>query len=260
MDKLLELVLKNPIILFLVGAWLIGMITNVTKARKKAQERREASTRPQPVPKSITAQQSSIPQGSIKAASQPSAGSGLSRGMGTGQRKALTQQRQAPVAARGQRSITPTPMQAPVAARSPAPAAGTASSPQQVAAEMRRILGLSPEPAAPAPRPASPPPLRREPELIPVDPASVKLRDSRVDSHVGEQMRDRHIARSMVGRTSSKRGKIGNLGGRVNTARRVRPVAKERRFALDELRKAIVINEILMPPVSMRERDQRRPI
>ena len=32
MDKLLEALLRNPIILFVVGAWVVGMISNAAKS------------------------------------------------------------------------------------------------------------------------------------------------------------------------------------------------------------------------------------
>ena len=53
------------------------------------------------------------------------------------------------------------------------------------------------------------------------------------------------------------RGAIGNLGGRVSSGKRA--VGRDSRYALDDLRKAIVISEILSPPVSLRSHDDRRP-
>ena len=50
---------------------------------------------------------------------------------------------------------------------------------------------------------------------------------------------------------------IGNLGGRV--AKQARQARRGSRYALDDLRQAIVINEILSPPVGLRDYDERRP-
>jgi hypothetical protein len=80
-------------------------------------------------------------------------------------------------------------------------------------------------------------------------------------SRVGEGIRDRHLKRSQVGqseRRPSARGAIGNLGGRVQAKTRVDVQASERRFAMDDLRRVIVMNEILSPPVAMRSPGGRR--
>ena len=124
---------------------------------------------------------------------------------------------------------------------------------------MRRILGLEPDPPRPAPQPRPAPP----PPPPPRRPAREALEDdraryaSRVDPHVGESIRDRHMAATKVGQPRGGRGAIGNLGGRV--AKQARQARRGSRYALDDLRQAIVINEILSPPVGLRDYDERRP-
>ena len=61
-----------------------------------------------------------------------------------------------------------------------------------------------------------------------------------------------------VGKPRAGRGAIGNLGGRVTKKERVRRGGS--RYSLDDLRKAMVLNEILSPPVSVRPHDDRRPV
>lgn len=226
MDKLIELLLKNPIIAVFLVIWIAGSIGNAVQAKKRAEKRRRRSG-----PKSEPAQTR------VEPVSRPSPVA-----------------RQAP-----QPSSAPQP--------SPAPAAGggrlsgsAAQTPEQIAREMRRILGLEPDPPRPAPpsRPAPPPP-----PPPPPGPAREALKDdlaryaSRVDPHVGESIRDRHMAATKVGQPRGGRGAIGNLGGRVAT--QARQARRGSRYALDDLRRAIVINEILSPPVGLRGYEERRP-
>ena len=229
MDKLIRLLFENPILLFIIGAWVLGAISNAAKAKDKAgggsAGRRRSRRR---------------------------------RGVDEQQTVASPLPRSAPQPAPG-RPTPPKPQ--PSAAGSGGRLAGSAAqTPEQIAREMRRILGLEPAPAASPPpsRPSapSPPPLERPPEPIRVSTESSNLR-TRVDPHVGEGIRDRHMRESMVGKPRAGRGAIGNLGGRVTG--RKRAVAHGSRYALDDLRKAIVINEILSPPVSLRSHDDRRP-
>lgn len=247
MDKLLELLLRNPIILFLVGAWVIGMITNVVKAKKKANDRRRA-------------QEAAKPK------------------VDTSVQRPLPEQRQAPVTRRQTQADPQSQTQPQVptqpqtqAQRQPQAAGGrlggqpgpsTAQSPEQIAREMRRILGIEPDdapkPAAPSrsvPKP-TPPPLQAPAEVAPVNPRDRRM-GTHVDPHVGEGIRDRQMKATKVGQPRGGRGAIGNLGGRVK--KRQVKARVSTRFSLDDLRKAIVINEILSPPVSVRSHEDRRP-
>ena len=151
--------------------------------------------------------------------------------------------------------------QAPVAQKATKSASGplagsTAQTPEQIAREMRRILGLEQQPPAAAKPPAAPPPIERPPEPIYVSTSEQTL-ESHVDPHVGERIRDRHLRESQVGKPRAGRGKLGGLGGRVESRKRVASAGS--RYSLDDLRKAIVINEILSPPVSVRSHEDRRP-
>lgn len=259
MDKIIELLMKQPIIAFFLVIWVIGAIGNALKAKQKVKERNEAKTRPTPVAR---AESSDSPAGNMPAGSRAVGGDkpgAVVGGMGTGQQKQLTAQRQAPISMRGRdRQVIPTAK--PVPATKPA-----AKSPDQVAREMRRILGLEPEAPKPVAAPAqpAPPPMRREPVMI--DHAAVQLSKSpsrakqHMSSHVGEGMRDRHMAASKVGQTTRKpssRGEIGNLGGR-NKPRKRRPMEHIRRYPMTDLRRMIVMSELLSPPITMRPKSDR---
>lgn len=241
MDKLIDLLLKNPIILFLIGAWVVGIISNAAKAKQKAAQRRKAEEAKKPK-------------------------------VDTTVRQPLPEQRQAPVAgrreappSRAQTAAAPTGPQAVGQQVSTGPggrqAGAMAQSPDEIAREMRRILGLDPEPAAkpapaaPRPRP-TPPPIEKPPQPVRVSTQDRRL-ETHVDPHVGERIRDRHMQESQVGKPRAGRGAIGNLGGRVQQRKKV--AGRSSRYSLDDLRKAIVINEILSPPVSVRPHEDRHP-
>lgn len=259
MDKIIELLMKQPIVAFFLVIWVIGAITNALKAKQKVRARNEAKNSPASLSTSVTRAEpvdsSTGDAGNIAGravgGSKPGAVVG---GMGTGQQKRLAQQRQAPASMRGRdRQVIPAANPAPVAK----PAAKT---PDQVAREMRRILGLEVEPptASPAPVRATPPPMRNEAVLV--DPASVQLSKSpanakqHMDSHVGEGMRGRQMAATKVGKTvrkESARGAIGNLGGR-NMTRKRQLVEHVRRYPMTDLRRMVVMTELLSPPITLR--------
>ena len=272
MDKIIELLMKQPIIAFFLVIWVIGAIGNALKAKQKVKERNEAKTRPTPVARAESSDSlagnslaGNAPAGSTSAGNIADRAVGGSKpgavvgGMGTGQQKQLAAQRQAPTSMRGRdRQVIPTAK--PVPATNPA-----AKTPDQVAREMRRILGLEPEAPKPVAAPAqpAPPPMRREPVMI--DNAAVQLSKSpsrakeHMSSHVGEGMRDRHMAASKVGQTTRKpssRGEIGNLGGR-NKPRKRRLVERVRRYPMTDLRRIIVMSELLSPPITMRPKSDR---
>jgi hypothetical protein len=134
-------------------------------------------------------------------------------------------------------------------------------SPEEIAAEMRRILGMDPRPAPPAPArppaPAARPPAPRlqhadEPRLgdAPVAVGSRPIGDLavKVDPHVGETIRQRRApATGSVGAVA-----LGDLGGRQRTGRVI-----ERRGSslvdLQDLPRAIVLREILDRPLALRD-------
>ena len=242
MDKLIELLFREPLLLFVVGAWIFGMIGNAAKAKKKVESRRRA--RPATQAKIEAAVQKPVVDRRRGVVTQPSA-AGNRSGAGA--------------------TATPPP---PPIARSQGRLAGSAAqTPEQIALEMRRVLGL--EAGAPprasksvAPKPPSnpvaPPPISSQPEgNAAIGATRDRSLKTRVDPHVGERIRDRHMAESKVGVPRAGQGALGGLGGRVKHKQRA--ATRGSRYSLDDLRKAIVINEILNPPVSMRSYDERRP-
>lgn len=127
----------------------------------------------------------------------------------------------------------------------------SATSADQIAAEMRRILREAEQrsaPAAEAPRPA--PVVQRnrvEPERapVPVVPTTqARKLPTHVDPHVGEQLAQRHV------KTTGPSRELGSLGGRSQQ----RAVQREelKRFALKDLKRAFVLSEILGPPLARR--------
>ncbi|MEZ6037770.1 MAG: hypothetical protein R3F29_09840 [Planctomycetota bacterium] len=213
--KILDFLLRNPIFLFVLLAWLVPMIGNILKKTEKARRAR-GSAPPPPPRQSIPSQAQPMPR------------------------------------------REPAPVVQTVSRPSPSPA----KSAEEVAREMRRILGL--EPAAPKPAPApAPPPVRRAPIGAPIErppqPIKISTRDRKLelhaDPHVGDSIRGRHLQKPRRQPQSSRQG-LGNLGGRVvDHAPRSRVGS---RFALDDLKRAIVLSEILAPPVALRPFEERR--
>ena len=131
----------------------------------------------------------------------------------------------------------------------------------EIAREMRRILRRAePEPAAPRPPLPTPAPVGRRQvgeEVAPraVAPTTATRRlSTHIDPHVGESIGQRvHRQRSTVGE-HARGTELGTLGGRVQ-----QPVAQRssaHRFALDDLKRAFVLSEILGPPLSLRPERQ----
>lgn len=239
MDKLIDLLFQNPILLFLVGAWLVGMIGNAARAKNAAKGKDAARNR--------VKQRLATPAVAELPAATEKVRETFVGDLGAGQRAVLPHQRQAPASMRGARAM---------------PAATSAATPlrnqsaEDVAREMRRVLGLEPDPR-PVAAPVSPP---DEPEVISMDPApdSTRSADGRLVSHVGEGMRGRHLAKSKVGQQKSGRASMGSLGGRVHAVK-AHAIAP-RRYAMDDLRRAVVMSEILSPPVALRADQIHRPV
>ncbi|MCB9878409.1 MAG: hypothetical protein H6835_12490 [Planctomycetes bacterium] len=225
--KIFDFLLRNPIFLFVLLAWLVPTIGNVLKKAEKARRARGSS--PPPPPRhSIPSQAQPLPP-----RAQPMARSAPAR--------------QSPPAAQ--------PAQA--------------KSAEEIAREMRRILGLEAAPPKPAPRPAAqatppaPPPIRRAPIAAPIErppqPIQISTRDRKLelhgDSHVGDGIRARHLDKQKR-RQPSGGQRLGDLGGRVVAHGQRRRAGS--RFALDDLKRAIVLSEILAPPVALRPFEERR--
>ena len=130
---------------------------------------------------------------------------------------------------------------------------------EDIAAEMRRILGMETEPVRQRPRPAAPPPPPPPPQRAPraemtgERPPQIALpttQDRKLEihdhSHVGEGMQRRHIAP----KTAGDRG-LGTLGGRAGRQRRRMGVGD--RYSLADLKTAFVLSEILGPPRALRD-------
>lgn len=260
MDKIIELLMRQPIVAFFLVIWVIGAITNALKAKQKVRERSEAKARSAQVSAAQSAgtSVSDGPSGDVASRSVAGAKPGVVVGdLGTGEQKRLKQQRQAPASMRGRdRQVIPAAKSVPVAKPAAKP---VTNSPEQVAREMRRLLGLETDPAPPVPNPTPSvsPPVRS----APVESVEISFRDSparaeqHVESHVGESIRDRHMAASKVGTTQSSRGEIGNLGGRTKKVKR-RMLDYKRRYAMTDLRRIVVMNEILSPPITLRQRQE----
>jgi len=233
-DRLIAFFLKNPILLIVVVVWLLGIVGNIAKAAKKAKERAEAAAR---------------------------------RG-----------QRDEPI------GTGPASLPGPAPAREPEPV----RSADEIAREMRRILGIEPKEtdarrgdSAPTEMPSHredavreasvgetartevpPAPPRRqrnvaEPERapVPVAPTTASRRLTiHVDPHVGEGIQKRGTVTS--GRVGEHAGhELGTLGGRVQQAGRRSGVSS--RYALDDLKRALVLSEILGPPLALRSGERQ---
>ena len=221
MQRVIDFLIANPLVLLILFAWVAGMIGNIGKAAKKARERTERTERTR---SATPAQQPQHPQ-------QP-----------------------------------------------PAREPGTRSA-EEVAQEMRRILGLDPEheeeqpsEPPPQPRPLSKPPaplggpsgsvpqevgrreLAAERPPTPVMPTTQERRIvTHVDPHVGERIARRAVQGGLVGKHEPS--PLGTLGGRVSGPARAR--RKSVRYSLDDVQKALVLNEILGKPLALRELDDR---
>jgi len=227
MGRLFEFLVNNPLVLLLLVAWVAGMIGNIGKAAKKTRERAERTER-----------RSAPPQPTSRPPSQP--------------------------AEPGTRSA------------------------EEVARQMRRILGLDPEeeqeqPSEPPPRPVpqraesrraesprpgslGPRPAHEEVgrrEIVvaerpptPVMPTTQERRiPVHVDPHVGDRITGRHSPQSgRVGKHEPSSA-LGTLGGRVAGPVRARRMSQ--RYALDDITKALVLNEILGKPLALRQLDDR---
>jgi hypothetical protein len=133
-------------------------------------------------------------------------------------------------------------------------------SPEEVAAEMRRLLGMDRSPAAqpaPVPRPVVAPALKkparreakegdREPE--PLRASSMSKFGTHVDPHVGESMQRRSSV--MSGGVASH--ELGTLGGRRGAAAAHASQRARGLVDLSDLSRAFVLREILDQPRALR--------
>lgn len=136
-------------------------------------------------------------------------------------------------------------------------------SPEEVAAEMRRLLGMD-RPAAGTPppqtrpqpiRPVTPPPVPQRREATegdrgtqPMRPSQIGKVTTHVDPHVGEGVQRR--AAPMSGGVAAH--ELGTLGGRSHLAGRRRAQSARGLVDLSDLSRAIVLREILDAPRALR--------
>lgn len=148
------------------------------------------------------------------------------------------------------------------------PPSPTQRSADDVAAEMRRILGMEGPVQRPRPVeaevhvPAKPRPAPRRRDVVvserpptPVAPTTqARALEIHVDSHIGDGIKARHLDASPKGARARDR-EMGTLGGRVHAA--VRRRTEGARYSLDDLKTAFVLSEILGPPMSLRGIEER---
>lgn len=218
MDRLLRLLFDQPIILFVLFAWVAGAIGNAVRAARKRQESGSARSTPPPLPSRETA---------------PAA------------------RRSAEDVAREMRRIL-----------------GMEDVPTEVKPEARPVArqpveARSTEPTSTeAPRPRSLPPTigRRDvalPERAPT-PAMPTTQNRRLHlheaSHLGERMQHRNSPQSRRVAQPADR-ELGSLGGRVHAASIIRREGV-RLVDLSDLKRAFVMNEILGKPLALRASEQ----
>lgn len=187
---------------------------------------------------------------------------------GVGQRAQQAARRSAEELARrraaGQAPQPPRPQQTQLPAMQtkapPTPAGrGRPMTQEEAIAEMRRILAGEAPAGRPEPKPQPRPEPRPEPRRqrpMRQEPASgdaarggrLSQMEVHVDPHVGERMQRRQSPSSgRVGHTG-----LGGLGGREKRAG-PRRAARVGLLDLDDLKRAIVVREVLGPPVALRE-------
>jgi len=227
MRQIWDLLLANPIIFFVLAAWAAGAIGNALRTKSAQRKAAEQRTQRQLQP---------------RPANQPPAQSAR------------------PEPAR-QARVEPPPLVR------KAQTGGGSRSPDEIAAEMRRILGLDVE-ITPAVRERSEP-VRREPRRETVQPerpptvvaptTQSRHLELHERSHVGEQLAARKGPHSgIVGAHDST---FGSLGGRnVRRAPRVRVSTVQRLIDLSDLKRTILAYEILGPPVCLRGDNEMRAL
>lgn len=130
---------------------------------------------------------------------------------------------------------------------------------EAIAKEMEQLLRKEAERQPEPGSVAVPPPLPRRPVDVveperpptPVVPTTQKRRlPIHVEPHVGEQIERRQVlASGRIGERSPSQ-ELGTLGGRRLPVAQRR--AAGRRYALDDLKRVVVLNEILGPPLALR--------
>ncbi len=224
MDWLIRFFREQPLLLVVAVAWIAGIVGNIAKAAKTARERAEERTRggrmprPEPASDPAPAADSRLPDTAAESIEREM--ERLLRGGAGGPDRETSPA--------GYREV---PIETPASEPEPAPA---------------------PPPPLPRRRPL---PIRRDvPEAerppVPVVPTTSGPRLPRhVDPHVGESIQHRAAVGGRVGEHVLGQ-ELGNLGGRVHDGPQ-RRVSKSR-YSLDDLKRVVVLNEILGPPLAVR--------
>ena len=171
-------------------------------------------------------------------------------------RKAKQQQRGQQQRGQQRRPLSPQPGQAQTRElRAPSrPARPTA---EEVAAEIRRVMGMEEAPRPVVQEPIQPPP-QPPPHVESLHTPEAGFEhfaeevgglQPNVDPHVGEEVSQRHVPSSRV----TPRRELGTLGGRVHRAKPKTFRERMRRFNLDDPAAVMVTLEILGPPRALRE-------
>lgn len=233
LEQVWRILRDNPILLLLVGSWVVGGIGSaVRKARERAEQERQAGRRmPLDVPQQDDAR---TLQAEPARPSEEDVAEKLRRILG--EMDAGTQ---------------------PVPQRAPEPVARRGAQPHtfdEDAGEEVREVTVREEPRAVPARPAEPPPLPRREAPTPFAPrpfvpSTLGKVQVQVNPHVGESIQRRAAPAS--GAVAAKQ--LGGLGGRGPAQVRRRVGGTGEMVDLSDLRSAIILREVLDRPLALRE-------
>ena len=215
MKRLIEFLVQNPILGFVAVAWIGGILGNIAKSAKR---RSQQSTLPPPAPQPIPRPAEAKSEADAEAVARE-----MRRILGEREREVARERQRAEAEAAAARSQ---PRAEPVEADFEPPPLPVRTPPVLPSDRRRNVA-----------EPERPP--------LPVVPTTSARRLPRhIDPHVGETLAQRHV------RTSAVPHELGTLGGR--SAHGAQRVQQERRFVLDDLKRAFVLSEILGPPLANR--------
>jgi hypothetical protein len=232
LEQIWRILRDNPILLLLVGSWVVGGIGSaVRKARERAEQERQAGRR---MPMDVPQEDARTMQAEPSRPSEEDVAEKLRRILGeleTG----------GPAA--------PQRVPAPAARREPTPHSFDADAEEEV-----REVTVREEPRAVPVRNAEPPalPQRSAPTSYaprPFVPSTLGRVPVQVQPHVGESMQRRSAPASGAVATT----RLGELGGRGPAETRRRSGRPGALVDLTDLRSAIVLREVLDRPLALRE-------
>ena len=232
LEQVWRILRDNPILLLLVGSWIVGGIGSaVRKARERAEAERRAGRR---IPAASAGEDVRTLQAEPVRPAEEDVAEKLRRILGE-------------MESGGQPASQRTPE--PASRREPQPH----SFDEDVEEEIREVT-VREEPRAVPVRTAAPPPLpqRSAPTSYtprPFVPSTLGKVPVQVQPHVGESIQRRAAPAS--GAVAATR--LGELGGRGPAETRRRVGGKGALVDLSDLRSAIVLREVLDRPLAMRE-------